>query len=98
MVFWILYLLLIVVPLLVVFKRKNYLTFLFTFLPFLMYAIYDVQSECIATNNSSEACVWGYLQYIYAAVFGSVFYLLVSAAQFLITKLRAKSSDAETRI
>lgn len=98
MIIWILLLLFIVVPLFVVFKHKNYLTLFFTFLPFLMYTIYDVQSECIATNNSSEACVWGYVRYIYASVFGSALYLMVTAIHYFKSKLWPEKTDIESSI
>jgi hypothetical protein len=91
MIYWIVLLLFILAPLFVLYRRRNLLTFLVTALPYLVYTIIDIRLECIATNNQSEACVWGYLNYVYAILAGSIFYLFVTLIQFLIEKVRKKT-------
>ncbi len=81
-------------PLFIVYRRKNILTLLLTFLPYLIYTIVEVRLECIATNNYSEACVWGYLNYMLAIVAGSIFYLIVTLIQLLIGKVKVKINNA----
>jgi hypothetical protein len=93
MIYWLVLLLFILVPLVVLYWRRNLRTFLVSALPYLVYTIIDIRLECIATNNQSEACVWGYLTYIYAIVAGSIFYLCVTLVQFLIAKVRKKRSS-----
>lgn len=80
-------------PFIVVYKRRNLLTLLLTFPPYLLYTIYDIRMECLATNNHSEACVWGYLNYMLAIIAGSALYLLVSLIQYALQKLTVKSKD-----
>ena len=93
MIYWLVLLFFILVPLLVLYWRRNLLTLLVTSLPYLVYTIIDIRLECIATNNQSEACVWGYLNYMYAIVAGSILYLCVTLVQFLIEKVRKKRSS-----
>ncbi len=94
MIFWIIFCLIMgILPLIVVYKRKNFLTLLLTFPPFLLYTAYRVTLECIATNNHSEACVWGYLSYIFAILAGSALYLLVSMIQYGLAWLKARAKD-----
>lgn len=95
MIFWTVLLLLLIVPVFIVVKRKNYITLLLTFSPYLFYTFYEVSSECIATNNTSEACVWGYMNYIYAIIIGCFLYLLVTVVQIVISKFRVKTEDAQ---
>ena len=47
-----------------------------------------VQPECIA-NQSSEACVWGYMSYAIALFAGGILYLLVSFIQFIASQTKA---------
>lgn len=97
MLFWIIFCLIALLPIIVVCKRRNLWTLLLTFPPFLLYTIYDIRMECLASNNHSEACVWGYLNYMIAIIAGSAFYLLVSMIQYGLQKLRAKSKDVKAR-
>ena len=97
MIFWIIFCLIAFLPLIVVYKRRNLLTLLLTSSPFLLYTIYDIRMECLATNNHSEACVWGYVNYIIAIVVGSGLYLLVSTIQYGLAKLKVKSKDVQER-
>lgn len=90
MTIWITLALLITLPIYVVYRRKNIITLLVTMLPYLVYTVIDVQLECAATNNQSEACVWGYLGYIFALVAGSLLYLITTTIQFLMSKFRQK--------
>lgn len=95
--FWIIFCLIAILPFIVVYKRRNLLTLLLTFPPFLLYTIYDITLECIRTDNHSEACVWGYLNYMLAIVAGGALYLLVSMIQYGWAKLKVKSKDAQSR-
>jgi len=76
---------------------KNWKVFLLSILP-LIYVIFDVYLECKATDNYSEACVWGYLKYLYAIAIGSVFYLIVTFFQILISKLIKKESGKSKNV
>lgn len=98
MIFWIIFCLIAILPFIVVYKRRNLLTLLLTFPPILLYTIYDITIECNATNNHSEACVWGYLSYMMAIFVGSVLYLLVSIIQYGVGKLKDKSKDVATNV
>lgn len=93
MIFWIIFCLMALLPFIVVYKRINLWTLLLTFPPVLLYTIYDIRMECLATNNHSEACVWGYLNYMIAILAGSSLYLLVSIIQYGLVRLRAKSKE-----
>ena len=88
MIFWVIFCLIAILPLLVLYKRRNLVTLLVTFPPYLVFTIYDITTECAATNNHSEACVWGYLNYMLAIVVGSVLYLVVSLIQYGLAKLK----------
>jgi hypothetical protein len=92
MIIWLLVLLLSITSLFVLIWKRNWKVFLFSLLP-LIYAIFDVYFECRSTGNHSEACVWGYLRYIYAAVIGCTFYLLVTLFQAIKPKITTNKTD-----
>ena len=72
--------------------KRNWKVFLLSLVP-LIYAILDVYLECKA-DNQSEACVWGYMSYIYTIVIGAGFYLTVTFFQVVISKLLKKKSKS----
>lgn len=67
-------------PLIVFWIRRNYRSAIFCYAPVLMYVVYARYSNC-TINPSSEACVWGYINYSIAFVVGSVCFLLISMIQ-----------------
>jgi len=89
---WLIFLLFFIIPFPVLVWRRNWKIFLLSLLP-LVYAIFDVYLECKATEHHSEACVWGYLSYLYATIIGSAFYLTVTAFQVVRSK-RLKNKSA----
>jgi hypothetical protein len=64
----------------------------------LIYTMLDVYLECRATDNHSEACVWGYMRYLYAIIVGSVFYLIVSFFQVVISKVLKYKNDKSKNV
>jgi hypothetical protein len=86
MILWLVILLFFIMSLLILIWKRNWKVFLLSLLP-LIYVICDVYLECKATDNHSEACVWGYLSYLYAIVIGSVFYITVTLFQVVKSKV-----------
>jgi len=94
---WLIFLLFSIAPFLVLIWKRNWKVFLLSLLP-LIYAIFDVYLECKATDNHSEACVWGYLSYLYTIVIGSVFYLTVTFFQVVISKVLKNKNGKSTDV
>ena len=94
---WLIFLFFCIVPFLVLIWKRNWKIFLLSLLP-LIYAIFDVYLECKVTDNHSEACVWGYLSYLYTVVIGSVFYLTVTFFQVVIPKLLKNKNGKSTNV
>lgn len=97
MIFWLVILLFFIISLSVLIWKKNWKVFLLSLLP-LIYAIFDVYLECRATGNHSEACVWGYLSYLYTIVIGSAFYLIVTFFQVVRSKILKYRNGKSTNV
>ncbi len=97
MIIWFIFLLFIIVLLSLLIWKRNWKVFLLSTFP-LAYVIFDVYFECKATDNHSEACVWGYLNYLYAIVIGSVFYLTITFFQIVISKILKKKNGKSTNV
>jgi hypothetical protein len=91
---WLIFLFFLIAPFPVIFWRRNWKVFLLSILP-LIYAVFDVHLECRADYNS-EACVWGYMGYLYTTVIGAAFYLTVTFFQVVISKLHCNERPAGT--
>lgn len=76
-----------IIGLFILIWKRNWKVYLLSLLP-LIYAILDVYLECKATDNHSEACVWGYISYLYAIVIGSLFYITVTLFQVVKSKVQ----------
>jgi len=87
MVIYIGLILLFIIPILVVLKRRNIKTMLAVYLPSAVFVIFNVYRLC-EIEASSEACAWGYLQYIYAFVVAGSVFLIISLGQWLISKFK----------
>ena len=81
--------LLFITPVLFLIWQKNWKLYLLSFLP-LVYVIIEVYLECKATDNHSEACVWGYLKYLYAIFIGSILYIIVTVFQIIKSYVNKK--------
>lgn len=79
--FWIGFLLVtIIVPLIVLWFRRNFLVLLISYAPFLGYTYTKIHPACVE-NHASEACTWGYMNYMIALVAGTFVYFVLSALQ-----------------
>lgn len=94
---WLIFIMLSIVLFFLIVWKRNWKVFFLSLSP-LIYVIFDVYIECKATDNHSEACVWGYLNYLYAIVIGSVFYLTVTLFQVLISKFKKRKNSNTTDV
>ena len=79
--------LLAILPVLVVIKLRNFNTMLIIYVPSAAFVILNVYRLC-EIEGSSEACAWGYIQYIYAFVVAGSLFLIISLGQWLISKFK----------
>ena len=78
---------LVILPVLVVIKLRNIKTMLVIYVPPAAYVIFNVYQLC-EISSRSEACTWGYIQYIYAFVVAGSLFLIISLGQWLISKFK----------
>jgi len=97
MIIWLVISLFFITSLSVLIWKRNWKVFLLSLLP-LIYAILDVYLECKSTDNHSEACVWGYLSYLYTSVIGCTFYLTVTLFQVVKSKILKNKSGKSTNV
>ena len=81
--------LLFITPFIFLLWQKNWKLYLLSFLP-LVYVIIEVYLECKATDSHSEACVWGYLKYLYAIIIGGLLYIIVTVIQIIKSYINKK--------
>lgn len=86
MIIWLL-ILLFITSLSVLIWNRNWKVFLLALMP-LIYAIVDIYLVCQLSGHRSEACVWGYLSYLYTLIIGSCFYLTITLFQVVIASIR----------
>ncbi len=82
--------LLTIMPVLVVIKLRNLKTMSAIYLPLAAYVIFNVYQRC-EIDSRSEACTWGYMQYIYALLAASTVFLIISLGQWLSAKYKRES-------
>jgi len=97
MVVWLVISLFFITSFSVLLWKRNWKVFLLSLLP-LIYAILDVYLECRATDNHSDACIWGYLRYLYAAVIGATLYLTVTLFQIVKSKILDHKSGSSSNV
>jgi len=97
MIVWLVISLFIITSFSVLIWKRNWKVFLLSILP-LIYTVLDVYLECKVTDNHSEACVWGYLSYLYAAVIGSTLYLTITLFQIVKSKILNHKSGKSTNV
>jgi hypothetical protein len=90
MLIWAIVLFFAVIPFPVFVWKKNWKVFILSTLPFI-YAVLSVHLDCNESYNS-EACVWGYLKYLYAVVGGGAFYLVITLVQIVAARYKKDSS------
>jgi len=90
--FWLTVIIIGLLPFVLLLYKKNYKTFiLLVVLPYLLVFLYN--SYVCLQKSTSEACVWGYILYIYLALFTIITYSIVSISQIIyryISKIRDK--------
>ena len=73
---------LLVVSLFILVKLKNFYVFVISFLPYLLYTIYNNYQLCQA-SPMSEDCVWAYLRYVPTPFIGMFIFIIASTFQYL---------------
>ena len=90
MFFWSVILFFGFTPFPVLYWKKNWKVFILALFP-LIYAALSVQLDCNESYNS-EACVWGYLKYLYAVFGGGAFYLVITLIQVVVARFKQGNS------
>jgi|GEM_PF-3202975 len=94
MMMWLL-ILLFITSLSVLIWNRNWKVFLLALMP-LIYVIVDIYFVCQLSGYRSEACVWGYLSYLYALIIGGCFYLTVTLFQVVIARAQKNKAAKST--
>ncbi len=84
----------LVLPLVVLLIRRNFLTLLLTYTPWFVLAYLHGRRLCLA-DRLSEACTWAYFYYFYALAIASVLYLVVTAIQWGRSRLKREQQPID---